>query len=329
VRTRLHLRIGSGRVRAEVLRWGKPVWAGEASFADPGELGYAIASLAAESAIPTRNLGLRVTLDRSVVQVRTLADLPSVKRADLRALVANQAHRFFRKNGKRLVTDAAWARRTRGLPPAAIAAAVEEPWLDAIAEGATAAGLQLQTIAPDLGLPAARLELVTLSQRARREQTGRLTLKRIGAATGLLWFIAATLVIGRVHRETHQIERELAALEQSAAAVVKLRREIGEAVAMIDALDQADQQRSAILGRLAAIVASLPDSAYLSSVTIDRQGVGTLTGAAPQAARVVAALDRDGAVAGPRLAGPAVRDANNGGPLRERFTITFGSPGVR
>src|SRR6266511_6201537 len=61
------------------------------------------------AAAPTeRCRRLRVTLERPPAQTRTLTDLPPVRDRDLASLVANQAGRFFRRNGTALVTDATW-----------------------------------------------------------------------------------------------------------------------------------------------------------------------------------------------------------------------------
>ena len=57
---------------------------------------------------------MTVALEPPLVQVRTLADLPPVRPADLATLVAAQASRYFRKNGGALVTDAVWVRRDGG-----------------------------------------------------------------------------------------------------------------------------------------------------------------------------------------------------------------------
>ena len=85
---------------------GSVTWAGEASYAELGELADAIARLAAEPPRACRRV--TVELERPPVQLRALHDLPPVKPRHLAALVAQQAGRFFRKNGQPLVTDAAW-----------------------------------------------------------------------------------------------------------------------------------------------------------------------------------------------------------------------------
>src|SRR2546429_7188921 len=143
-RRTLRLRIGRSTLRAEAIERGSVTWAGEASYANLAELADAIGRLAAE---PPRSCRcLAVSLDRPPMQLRSLTDLPPVKPRHLAALVAQQAGRFFRKNGQPLVTDAAWV--GKGPTRMARAAAVEEPLVEPIAAGARAAGLWLETIAP-------------------------------------------------------------------------------------------------------------------------------------------------------------------------------------
>ncbi len=326
----LQLRIGHGTVRAEVARRGKRVWAGEATFAEPIQLGEAIAGLAGESTLPAKTLRLRVVLELPVVQVRLLHDLPPVRATDLRILVANQSGRFFRKNGKPLVTDAVWMRRDRKASAGwvAVAAAVEEPWLDAITAGAAAAGLRLETIGPAAELTSARLELFSPSEQGRRRTRDRLALRRLTLFAAALWLLAVGLVGLRVRQDRQRIERELAELQAPAAALLELRREVGEAARMIETIDRAGRERDRVLSGVIAIAVALPDSAYLTSLTLDREGRGSMTGAALQAAQVVAALDRDGAAIEPRLTGPAVRELI-AGRERERFSVTFGPARVR
>ena len=103
---RLHLRIGRGMVSARAVQRRRIVWAAEAPFTDPEDLREVIAQLAGEESLPIRLASMRVKLESPLAQVRTLEGLPPVKERALRALVAQQAGRFFRKNGKPLVVDA-------------------------------------------------------------------------------------------------------------------------------------------------------------------------------------------------------------------------------
>src|SRR5437773_6431919 len=173
----LHLRVGRSTLRAEAVEHGSVTWAGESPYGELGELADAIARLAAEPPRTCRRLV--VGLDRPPVQLRTLTDLPPVKPQHLAALVAQQAARFFRKNGQPLVTDAAWV--GTGPTRVAHAAAVDEPLVEAIAAGARAAGLWLETIAP--AGEEAPLTLLPRSERESRERAARARTRRLTVAT--------------------------------------------------------------------------------------------------------------------------------------------------
>src|SRR3989449_7042049 len=177
----LRLRIGRSSLHAEAVEHGSVTWVGEAFYAELGELADAIARLAAE---PPRACGrLVVSLDRPPVQLRTLSALPPVKPQHLAALVAQQAGRFFRKNGQPLVTDAVWV--GKGATRVAHAAAVEEPLVEAIAAGARAAGLWLETITPTGdGAP---LMLLPNSERESRERAARRRTRRLAVAACGFW----------------------------------------------------------------------------------------------------------------------------------------------
>ena len=60
----------------------------------------------------------------------------------------------------------------------------------------------------------------------------------------------------------------------------------------------------------------------LTSLTLNADGSGVLTGAARRSAEVVARLERSSEIVDPRLEGPAVRE-NVAGHDWERFTILF------
>src|SRR5207249_9341128 len=107
---------------------------------------------------------LRVTLQRPPAQTRTLSDLPPVRDRELASLVANQAGRFFRRNGAALVTDATWV--TNDVGRVTQAAAVEEPLVLAIVAGAREAGLVVDRITPAGTSP--QLQLLPTAERAVR-----------------------------------------------------------------------------------------------------------------------------------------------------------------
>ena len=313
----LHLRIGRSTLRAEAIERGSVTWAGEASYGNAAELADAIARLAAEPPQSCRRLV--VSLDRPPVQLRTLTELPPVKTRHLAALVAQQSGRFFRKNGQPLVTIAAWI----GKEPTRLAraAAVEEPLVEAIAAGARAAGLWLETIAP--AGEAATLTLLPKSERESRERSARARTRRLAVSTCGLWLAAGALFFARLAWERRNVERELATLAQPLAAVLQARRELRDAETTLNAIATAERDRGMSLGLLTAVSGALPDSSILTSFAWNADGSGVLVGGARHATDVVARLDRLGTLAGVRLGGPVVREPIAGRDW-ERFTILFG-----
>src|SRR2546425_3482710 len=188
----LRLRIDRSRVWAEAVELGAVSWAGEATYGDHADLANTIARLASEA--PPHRRWLTVELDRPPVQVRALTGLPPVKPPALRALVAHQAARFFRRNGQPRVTDATWVvNRTVRV---ARAVAVEEPLLEAIAAGARGAGLVLEGVVP--AGESASLTLLPTSERARRERAARRRLRRLAVTTAVTWMLTAAPFIPRL-----------------------------------------------------------------------------------------------------------------------------------
>jgi hypothetical protein len=320
VSLKLNLEVGKGLVRATIVRRKRTVWVGEAPFTTLDDLQSAIAQLASDKSLPGRPTATRIELQVPMVQVRTLANLPPVRASVLEDLVARQASRYFRRNGTPLVVAAQWLPHARGKPSVAQAAAAEEPWVEALALGARAAGLVLEGILP-AGLPKEML-LFSWQERTRRRKAEVWARRRLALFAFFLWVAAGIALAVRFQSERNRVDRELAALQQPTRALLEARRALGVATGMVQAVAEADRDRARTLGRLAAITAALPDSAYLTSLSLDERG-GTISGVAPQATRVVADLEKTFAIEAPRLTGPAVREVNGDAEL-ERFSLTFG-----
>ena len=312
----LRLRVGRSSLRAEAIRNSSVEWAGEATYVDVAELSDAIARLAAEA--PRTHKRIAVVVEHPPVQLRTLSDLPPVKPRHLVALVSQQAGRFFRKNGRPMVTDATWVGKST--PGIARAAAVEEPLVEAIAAGVRAAGLWLEAIAP---AEEPHLSLFPPSERQDRERTARRQTRRLAVVTCGVWLTAVSVFFGRLAWERRAVERELAALQQPLAAVVQARRELRDAAVTLDAISAAERERGRALIALASVTSALPDSSVLTSLEWRADGTGILVGDARRAADVVARLDRLGTFSDARLGGPAVKEAIAGKDW-ERFSVLFG-----
>jgi len=314
----LHLTIGERTVRAEAVRGGAAVWAGEAEYESATDLSEVIARLAA--APSDRSRRLQVTLERPPAQTRILTDLPPVRPRELRSLVANQAGRFFRRNGAALVTDATWIGNGSGRITQA--AAVEEPLVSAVVSGANQAGLVVESITA-AGVSAA-LQLLPNAERVTRERVRRRLVMRMALAASAVWVLAGVLFGARLLRERRNIDAELAAADTPLAALRDVRQEMRTVESMIVGLTEARRARGEALAALARVSAAIPDSTVVTSYTWRGNGSGLVAGAGRHATDVLAAIERSHAVTNPRISGAVVRETLAGHEW-ERFTILFGA----
>jgi len=319
----MRLRVGRGRARAELAGRGAAVWAAEVEFASAGERGEAVAALLVRSDLPARPAGVRFEIEPPLAQLRTLAGLPPVRPDQLRALVATQSARFFRRNGHPLVTDAAWTAGDRQARGPAMAAAVEEPWVETLVDGARTAGVPVLAIEP-AGLPAGlHLDLVPSTERRRRRAHALDGVRRLALAVAVVWVTAGAIYLVRLSRERAAVERDIAGLATPVAAVQRARRALGATAGIVETLERERVARGAVLGSLAGLIAALPDSAFATALTLDATGGGEVTLVARRSSEVIAALETSAAVVSPRIAGAVTRESVAGRD-RERFTIAFG-----
>jgi hypothetical protein len=323
MRTTLRLRVGTAAAHAELVRGRRVLWTGEARFATPQELEEAVSQLATQETLPARPAVLQVELEPPLAQIRTLRGLPPVRGTQLRALVATGTSRYFRRNGKPLVTDACWMDRAARRQGIALAAAAEEPWLMAVIDGARIAGLPVETLRP-VALPAgARLDLMPPAERRRRRERAVLSIRRLGTAAAIAWLVAGGAFVLRLERERAAVDRQIAALERPARAVSEARRAMGEAARMVEIIERAATERGRVVAGLTGLGAALPDSSFATGLVLGADGAGRIFVTARRSADVLAALDRAGAFVSPRLDGTVVRE-RLGASDWERFTVTFG-----
>jgi hypothetical protein len=329
VRPTLRLRVTGGTLHAELRRRAIVIWAGEAAFSNADELSAAIGALVVEAPALRLSSMVEVNVEPPLVQLRTLTDLPPVRPRALAALVAHQPARFFRKNGKPLVTDAVWigARRLRWRRPmlarSARAAAIELPWVEAIVLGLRQAGLPAPAISAGAVGEGARMDLLPAAERAaRRRQRVGLT-RRLAFMAFALWLGVAALYVGRLAVIRRRLGAESARLHNASEAVIGARRALHETDAMVAAVETQSLERQLVLRQLGKLLTTLPDSTYLTSLELTQDGSGMMTGGARRAAELVAALDRGGIVANPRLEGAPLPEVANG-RRAERFTLRFG-----
>lgn len=141
----LGVSVRAGAVHAVLADSGRIWWAGSAAYQSVADLADVIARLAGESGKRTR--GVRVVLERDLVQLRTLVPAPPIKPGAVARYVALEAPRLFRKNGAPLATDAQLVRLSK-TERALWAGAAAEPLVQAIADGCAQAGLELEALGP-------------------------------------------------------------------------------------------------------------------------------------------------------------------------------------
>ncbi len=314
----LHLTIGERHARAEARRGGELLWVGEAAYESPADLSEVIARLASAPAERCRRL--RVVIDRPPAQIRTLTDLPPVRPRELRSLVANQAGRFFRRNGAALVTDATWIANGQGRITQA--AAVAEPLVMAVVTGAAQAGLLVESITARGVTP--ELQLFPDAERAARARARRRVTTRLAIAACGVWILSGVLFGARLLMERRSIDAELAAADAPLAALRDVRHEMRTVESMVVGLAEARRARGQALAALARVSGAIPDSTVVTSYSWRADGSGLVAGAGRRASDVLAAVERTHAVPNPRITGAVVREAVAGHEW-ERFTIVFGA----
>jgi hypothetical protein len=324
MRGAVRVRIGVTRLAAEARHGGTVAWRAEAEYAGVADLGETLASLTAELPPRARRWPVQVGLEPSVVQVRTLVDIPPVRAAALPSLVAQQVDRYFRRTGRPLVVDARWLGARRVDRTRVRAAAADEDLLVAVVTGVRASGLRLEAIGPATSPEDERLTLIPPTERARRRQHRRASTRRWALAAGGVWIAAILVALLSLVRERAALRGELASFAVPVAALQRAQREVDEGRAMLSALENGRDAHASFSLRLAAVVRALPDSAYLTSLTLGEAGRGSITGVARRATRVVADLAADPLVPPPRMDGPSVREEVQGKDW-ERFVIALGT----
>ena len=319
----MRLAIGATVVEAEVLRHGKPIWKGSAVHAGPEDLAQVIARLASDGAPLSGKPPVRVELLPPVVQLRTLDDLPPVRRRALGDMVSLQRSRFFRQNGKPLLTDACWLPRRKGKPPTARAAAVEEPWSEAAIEACRALGLEVEAIHPAGGRIEAGLDLMPEGERSVRDRRARIAIRRWAIVAGMAWLVLGGISVARFLREERRVRSRLEALAEPAAAMGRAREALRAGSATLAAVSISESERPEVLRRFSAAVVALPDSSHLTVLELDLAGRGSMTGVARRTADVIDALDAGEAIVAPRLVGSDTKVVAAGQGWQP-FTVEFG-----
>jgi Fimbrial assembly protein (PilN) len=320
-RPRLLARVASESLAVSAERGGQVVWSTELSYGAEENLADAMASLAeavVRQRLPRRML---VIVEPPLVQRRSLADLPPVRQAELTRLVARAAPRFFRQNGHPLVSAAAWAQE--GLPPQRVvrAAAIDAEVAEAIVTGARRAGLRLEDIL--VAGEKSPLSLLPPAERERRQRREWQGVLRLAVMVSALWLVVAVVAGIRLRIDVSQLDAELARLREPRQALLAARQAMDSAGDMLAALDHAQASRTLVATHLMALVKALPDSTFLTSITLDHTGNGTATGRTQGVGGLVEALEATPGLGAVRLEGATVRDTAPG-TRWERFSLRLG-----
>lgn len=285
------------------------------------DLARAIETAGADSNGRRRHRRVLVELGSPPAQRRHLVDLPPTRRHHLRQMVAHQAHRFFRRTPNGLVVDATWNSRRSG---DATAVAVDRGVIDAILGAAARSKTEVVDIVPRSEWVLLGLSLLPPEEKRRRSRREwRKTALTAGVTFALLGILglASTWQRTRAHSA---VDAELARLRLPALRVQSAHRSVDSAEAMILAVRRARAESGAIAHLLDALAQSLPDSALVSSLTIDRAGAGELSGLALEPLRTVAVLRKSRSFEYAALSAAPIPEPA-GGKTWSRFAIRLDS----
>jgi hypothetical protein len=319
---RLEIRVERGHLLASLRNRSGVTWGAGCAASTPDALHAGLAEMLALAPIRRASPRVQVLIGAPVVQCRLLHGLPKVGQRDLVTLVARHPGRYFRKNGIPLVTNARWAgRRSPQVSGSAISVAVEEPWITAIE-----AALEKHGGLPYHIVPAEQpsLALRSVKAQARLQQWERRRCIRLAVGCGLVWLAAGAVSVLRQQLDLRWLRQEQVHLAPAAAAVLEARQRLHEAMTSVSAIRDHESHRTAVLASLTAVLDALPDTAYLRGFQWNADGSGSVNGAGPDAAEVLAHLEAISMLQRPQLQGPAERDPQ-AGTGQERFDIRFGA----
>ncbi len=302
----LVLRLSSDRAMVRLVKRGKTVWAAECPYRDGADLHHAIARLVHEKSLRARQRFVRVELERCVIQVRALRDIPPVGTRALQELVASHTNKFFRRpRGGSLCVAAAWVTRQRH---EARAVAVSRALVDSLVAGAVEASLTVVAIEP-VGCEAPmRLTLLPASARKGLRRVSLRQLGLVAALGALLWVAAGAVYLADLVRDRRSLAAELDTLRGPLDGLAGARRDLSNAASMVRQLEAVELERGWVSDVLARLTAALPDSAFLQSLALDRLGRGRVILAGVDRAAATTLFEQSG------LAGSARVDAETETP---------------
>ena len=167
-------------------------------------------------------------------------------------------------------------------------AAFALPLVAALPADDPGAGLLALAVAAENRSPA--LNLLPAAARPWTPSRGQLVTAAMVAVVALLGLSVALVHVVRKERYLGRVTEEIRRLEPEAKAVDALAEELGRKRRVLGALGSAEEGRVPALPVLRELTETLPASAWLQALTMDRQGV-ELTGQADGASALIPLLE--------------------------------------
>lgn len=174
---------------------------------------------------------------------------------------------------------------------------------------------------------ALRLPDLSLLPRALRQRRAHGRYRRAAmlmAIALVVWATAAGTYVTRLAVADARARQALATLAPLTDSVVAVRRELAGVRGATRQLEQLARGRASVLQLLARLTAALDDSVFLTRLSVDGEGRVRVSGYAPTAVRVVAALEDVPGLAHPVLEGSVTREGVTVRGARrdlDRFTV--------
>ncbi len=168
-----------------------------------------------------------------------------------------------------------------------------------------------------------RLSLLPPDTVAARAEATRQRVLVLGVVALSLWLIAATLHVIELAATARVADRELVRLGPALDSALALRQDVTAATDVLLGMETAERSRSRTLPLLADLTGTLGDSVFLVALGLGADSTLRLAGYAPNAARVLADLERLPWFADGRMEGVPIREVLPApAPIeRERFAI--------
>jgi hypothetical protein len=257
-----------------------------------------------------------LVLHSPVAQIRTLHGIPPVSHVHLDSIVSDGIHRFFRLQEGDAVVAAAWAQveGTKVVRAAAVGAQTLAHLDAAIVDvGGVITGCQV-----DDPQKLATLELLPASTRAARRRSNLRHMLISAAILILALLLPPGVYAVDLFSDLVRLEREQQALSTSLERMAAIDSALSGLRPIVAALATQVEQDVRASRWLRAVAATLPDSAYLTSLRIDSATIRLEVVAAD--ALEVRALFEAGGFHQPRIEAPPTVEDRDGRDV-ERFIL--------